>query len=189
MHEIFKSYLTGQIKLTNEQWQLVFRLWKPTVTKRGEVLLQKGKVSHNTYFVVKGCLGIFLSGDDGHEYTRFLVFEGKFGSAFPSFTTRKPSAASILSIEASQILLLNYRDHQYLLDHIPGWERLFRINLEKEYIYSIQRIESLISMDAKRRYEILLEQNPKLIQRLPSKIVAGYLGISQETLSRLKSKK
>lgn len=189
MHEIFKSYLAGQINLTNEQWEIVFRHLKPRTTKRSEVLLEKGKVSRYLYFVVKGCLGIFLTDDDGQEYTRFLVFEGRFGTAFPSFILRQPSVASIQCIEASEILLINYRDHQYLLDHIPGWERMIRINLEKDYIDSIQRIEGLISMDSKRRYEILLEENPKLIQRLPSKIVAGYLGISQETLSRLKSKK
>ena len=188
MHKIFRNCLAGRINLSDEQWDVVFRHYEPKITKRGEVLLEKGKVSRYLYFVVKGCLGIFLTDDDGQEYTRFLIFEGRFGCAFPSFILQRPSVASIQSIEPSEILQINHRDHQYLLDHMPGWERLFRTNLEKEYIDSIQRIEGLISMDSKRRYEILLQENPKLIQRLPSKIVAGYLGISQETFSRLKSK-
>ncbi len=57
------------------------------------------------------------------------------------------------------------------------------------YIAAIQRIESFITMDARARYEVLLENNPEMIQRLPAKIVADYLGISQETLSRLRAKK
>jgi hypothetical protein len=66
---------------------------------------------------------------------------------------------------------------------------MYRQVLELAYIESIQRIESLITMDAKARYKILLRDHPEIIQRLPSRIVADYLGISQETLSRLKSKK
>jgi hypothetical protein len=130
---------------------------------------------------------VFLIDDNGNESTRFLIFEGRFGTAFPSFTLRQPSAAAIQSIEASEILMISYQDYQTLLNVVPGWERMARIGLEMDYIDSIVRIESLISMDAKQRYNILMKQNPKLIQRLPNKIVADYLGISQETLSRLKS--
>jgi CRP/FNR family cyclic AMP-dependent transcriptional regulator len=101
---------------------------------------------------------------------------------------RQPSVAAIQSIEASEILLISYRDFQTLLDKVPGWEKMYRIMLEKGYRDSILRIESLISMDAKERHNILMGKNPKLIQRLPGKIVADYPGISQETLSRLKSK-
>ena len=72
---------------------------------------------------------------------------------------------------------------------MPGWETMTRINLERAYIDAIERIESLITMDARERYDILLKQNPQIVQRLPNKFVADYLGISQETLSRLKSKR
>ncbi len=187
MHESLKSSLAGKIKLSDEQWTFVFSLFKPKTTKRNELLLEKGKVSQYLLFVVKGCLRVFLIDDNGNESTRFLIFEGRFGTAFPSFTLRQPSAAAIQSIEASEILMISYHDYQTLLDIVPGWERMTRIGLEMDYIDSIVRIESLISMDAKQRYNILMEKNPKLIQRLPNKIVADYLGISQETLSRLKS--
>jgi len=186
MHEILKNSLADKISLSDEQWAFVFSLFKSKTTKRNELLLEKGKVSQYLYFVVKGCLRIFLIDDKGNESTRFLIFEGRFGTAFPSFTLRQPSAAAIQSIEASEILMISYQDYQTLLDVVPGWERMTRIGLEMDYIDSIVRIESLISMDAKGRYNILMEKNPKLIQRLPNKIVADYLGISQETLSRLK---
>ena len=187
MHQILKNSLADKISLSDEQWAFVFSLFKSKTTKRNELLLEKGKVSQYLYFVVKGCLRIFLIDDNGNESTRFLIFEGRFGTAFPSFTLRQPSAAAIQSIEASEILMISYQDYQTLLNVVPGWERMTRIGLELDYIDSIVRIESLISMDAKERYNILMEKNPKLIQRLPNKIVADYLGISQETLSRLKS--
>jgi CRP/FNR family cyclic AMP-dependent transcriptional regulator len=189
MHEILKKSLAEYISLTDEQWAFVFRCFTPKATTRNELLLRKGQISQYVYFVVKGCLRIFLVNDEGQESTRILIFEGMFGTAFPSFVLRQPSAAAIQGIEASEILMVSYNDFQTLLETIPGWERMYRIILEKGYIESILRIESLISMDAKDRYNILMKQNPKLIQRLPNKIVADYLGISQETLSRLKSPK
>jgi CRP/FNR family cyclic AMP-dependent transcriptional regulator len=189
MHQILKNTLAAGISLSEEQWAFVAERFKPKTTKRNELLLEKGKVSQYLYFVVKGCLRIFLTGDEGQESTRFLIFEGRFGTAFPSFVLRQPSAASIQSIEASELLMISYPDFQLLLDEVPGWERMHRRALERDYIDSILRIESLISMDSKERYNILMANNPRLIQRLPNKIVADYLGISQETLSRLKSKK
>lgn len=188
MYEILKSSLAKNISLPDEQWTFVLRYFKPRITKRNEILMEKGKVCHDVYFVAKGCLRIFLVNDEGQESTRMLIFEGILGTAFPSFILRQPSEAAIQSIEASEILTISYDDFQNLLDTVPGWERMYRITLEKAYIYSIQRIESLISMDSRERYNILMEKNPKLIQRLPNKIVADYLGISQETLSRLKSR-
>jgi len=163
MHEILKSSLANYISLTDEQWTFVFRHFKPKITKRNEILLEKGKTCQHIYFVVKGCLRIFLVDDDGQESTRMLIFEGTFGTAFPSFVLRQPSAAAIQSIEASNLLLISYQDFQILLDMIPGWEKMYRIILERAYIESILRIESLISMDSKERYTILMEENPKLI--------------------------
>lgn len=138
------------------------------------------------YFVIKGCLRIFLVDDEGQEATRFLIFDGTFGTAFPSFILRQPSAAGIQSIEPSQLLIISHSDYQMLMDTVPGWERMTRLDLQQAYIDAIVRVESLITMDAKRRYDTLMKQSPKIIQRLPGKIVAEYLGISQETLSRLK---
>jgi CRP/FNR family cyclic AMP-dependent transcriptional regulator len=189
MHSALRKALSSNINLTDEQWAFVLSFYKPKITKRNEVILEKGRISQHLYFVVKGCLRIFLTDDQGQEATRFLVFEGRFGTAFPSFTLRQPSAASIQSIEPSELLMVSYADHEMLMDTVPGWERMNRLGLQLDYIDAIIRIESLITMDAKERYDILMKQNPKLIQRLPGKIVADYLGISQETLSRLKAKK
>lgn len=186
MHDILRNYLAQSINLTEEQWAFVLNCYKPKITKRNEILLEKGKVSQYMYFVIKGCLRIFLIDEDGQEATRFLIFENTIGTAFPSFILRQPSAAGIQSIEPSELLMISHADYQILMDTVPGWERMTRLGLQQAYIDAIVRVESLITMDAKRRYDTLMKQNPKIIQRLPSKIVAEYLGISQETLSRLK---
>lgn len=189
MHDLLRNTLSANISLSDEQWAFVLSHFRPRLTKRNEIVLDRGRVSQYLYFVVRGCLRIFLLDDKGQEATRFLIFEGSFGTAFPSFILRQPSAASIQSIEPSELLMISYNDYQLLMDAVPGWERMSRLGLQQDYINAITRIESLITMGAKERYQILIKHNPKLIQRLPNKIVADYLGISQETLSRLKSGK
>lgn len=187
MHPALKQYLSDKISLSPEHEALVDGCFRIKNAKRNEILVQKGSVAKHIYFVVKGCLRIFLVGDDGSESTRFLIFENNWGTAFPSFITGKPSVAAIQSLEVSEILMLSFNDRQRLLDEIPGWETMYRIGLEQDYIASIQRIESLITMDSKTRYQVLMDTRPEIIRRLPNKIVADYLGISQETLSRLKA--
>lgn len=189
MYEVLRAYLKRNIEVTDEQLAGFFSKFSLKNTKRSEILLEVGSVCRHMYFVNKGCLRVYLIDEDGRESTRFLIPEGRFGTAFPSFILQEPSKAAIQSIEPSEILFLTYKDFRELADVLPEWEKLYRINLEHDYIASIKRIESLITMGAKERYAMLMETNPALIQRLPSKIIADYLGISQETLSRLKSKR
>jgi CRP-like cAMP-binding protein len=189
MHPALKKQFEGKINLSAEHEQLIDRCFKPKSTKRNEILVEKGSIVRQLFFVIQGCLRVFLIDDDGNESTRFLIFEDHFGTAFPSFIQQQPSLAAIQSLEPSELLVLSYADRQLLMDKIAGWETMYRIGLEQDYIAAIQRIESLITMDSKERYQILMKTQPEIIQRLPGKIVADYLGISQETLSRLKSKK
>lgn len=140
------------------------------------------------YFVNKGCLRIYLMDQRGKESTRFLIPEGAFGTAFPSFRLQEPSAAYIQAIEASELLIITYPEFMKLNEVLPGFDDLYRKELEKNYIASIKRIESLITMSARDRYASFIKENPGLATRLPSKIIADYLGILQETLSRLKAK-
>jgi CRP-like cAMP-binding protein len=189
MYTQLKQFLAKNMPADEAQLDAFCQKFRLKKTKRNEVLLAAGDVCPYIYFVNSGCLRIYMMDVNGKESTRFLVTEGRFGTAFPSFTLQEPSLAYIQSIEPTEALYINYQDFRELLDLIPGWERVYRINLEHDYIASIKRIESLITMDATQRYKQLMETTPTLIQRLPNKIIADYLGISQETLSRLKSKK
>lgn len=189
VYQQLKDYVRRHIQADDALIDLFCSRFHLKITKRNELLLQAGEVNPNMYFVNTGCLRVYMLDEQGRESTRFLVFEGRFGTAFPSFTLQEPSLAYIQSLEPSELLYISRKDFCELFDIIPGWERAYRINLEQDYIDSIKRIESLITMDALERYSMLMDNSATLIQRLPSKIIADYLGVSQETLSRLKSKK
>jgi len=188
MYQVLKEYLNRHLQITDEELAAFCSKFKLKITKRNEILLAAGNICRYVYFVNKGCLRVYLVDENGRESTRILIPENNFGTAFPSFILQEPSMAFIQSVEPSEVLLLSYEAFKQLPDILPAWEKIYRINLEQAYIASIKRIESLITMGAKERYVLFMENSPGLIQRLPSKIIADYLGISQETLSRLKSK-
>ena len=189
MHPALKKHLEGKVELSADQEAFVVNCFTQKFTERNEILIPAGTVANYVYFVVKGCLRIFLTNDEGRESTRFLIFEGRMGTAFPSFILRQPSVAAVQSPERSELLVLSFENRELLNKNIPGWETMERKGLEIGYIEAIQRIENFIIADSKERYDLLMKNNPEMIQRLPSKIIADYLGISPETLSRLKSKK
>lgn len=188
MHPVLKNYLTARGEISAAHLELIDSLFIRKITKRNEILLPAGSIAKNSYFVISGCLRIFLTSTEGVESTRFLIFEGEMGTAFPSFILREPSAATIQSTEPSEILQLSYENRAFLMKHVPGWETTERLEIEKAYINSIRRIEGLITTDARERYRLLMLQHPEMIKRLPSRVIADYLGISPETLSRLKTK-
>jgi CRP/FNR family transcriptional regulator, cyclic AMP receptor protein len=188
IHPSLKKFLSGNTDFLPEHEELINASFRPYTTKRNEVLVAKGAIATNLYFVVKGCLRIFITDEFEKESTRYLIFEGSMGTSFPSFILKQPSNAILQSIGMAELLVLSYDNRERLLKEIPGWETETRKGMELEYIASIQRIESFVSMDAKARYAELMKTRPEFILNLPARIVADYLGISKETLSRLKSK-
>jgi CRP-like cAMP-binding protein len=188
MYELLRKSLSSQAELTDEQFDQICKKFRFRKAARNEILVHAGEICPYIFFVNKGILRVFLLDEDGKEYTRFLMFEGKFGTAFPSFVLQEPSLASVQSLEHSEILYLGRKDWMDFIDNVPGWAKAYRMSIERDYIASIKRIESLIALNAKQRYEQLMADQPEMIQRLPAKIIADYLGISQETLSRLRAK-
>jgi CRP-like cAMP-binding protein len=177
------------VELTETELTTILSKFKPITVVKNEVLLAKGSVSRYLYFVQKGCLRSFYLQDNGQEATRLIAFEQTFCSALSSFITQKPTNEYLQALEDSHLLMIHKSDFDALLAEICSFERFYRQRLENAQVVNTWRLESLLSMTAKKRYEHLLQYEPRIIQRLPNKIVASYLGITQESLSRLKAGK
>ena len=92
------------------------------------------------------------------------------------------------AIETTELLYISRNDFYHLLDVIPAWEKFYRNYLEFAYVNNTKRLQSFATQDAAERYKLLLKESPHIVLRLSNKLVANYLNISQEALSRLKSK-
>lgn len=182
------TYLQKQVDFTEEDLQIILPYFKIIETKKKEILLSQGQISKYSYFVNKGCLRIFFINGEEKDITRYIAFENQFATALVSFITKEPAEENIQAIENCELFRISHEDFRQLLLDVPKWKDFYNIYLEKAYVNNLKRLMSFTTLDARERYSQLFRINPNIVRRLPNKIVASYLNISQETLSRVKSK-
>lgn len=188
MKEALAAHIQQIAALTDEQLDLALGYFKPSSHAKGELLVKEGAFCSHMNFVLKGCLRIYFIKEDGQEATRHLAFERQFATGLASFIRNRPSFEYIQAMEETDLLRIKRDDFYYLLNLIPAWEKFYRHYLEDAYINNLEIFQREITKDAELRYKELLERNPQVVMRLPNKIVASYLNMSPETLSRVKSR-
>lgn len=168
--------------------QRVVDCFRPVSVKKNDVLLNEGEICRDFYYIHKGSLRTFFVSDQGRETTRYIMLEPSIGTALTSFITQTPSFESVDALEDTELLAISHHDFYRLTEELPPWKDFYLKVMEMAYVFQNKKIASLVTLTAKERYEQLINENPKTVQRLSNKIVASYLDINQETLSRLKSK-
>lgn len=152
-----------------------------------DLLLQEGEISKTIFFVLKGCIRLFYN-DDGTERTAFFYTEGKFICAGESYTYDVPAIENYQAVEDSVVMLFHKETTNELLQKFPNFELIARYAVEDELITSQKMIASFITKSPEERYLELLENNGELFQRVHQQFIASYLGVSPETLSRIKKR-
>ncbi|OOV20464.1 Crp/Fnr family transcriptional regulator [Flavobacterium sp. LM4] len=188
MYDQLSNYIKKTIEVSDEDLSIIMSFFKPLRKNKNELLITPGQISQHTYFVIKGCLRIFFENLEGKEVTRYIAFEGQFATALIAYITKSPSTEYIQALENSEILYITHNDFNHLLEIVPNWRKFYINYLEKAYVSNANRVMSITTLDAVERYHELLKINPKIVSRLPRKIVSSYINVSQETLSRLKAK-
>ncbi|RZM23351.1 MAG: Crp/Fnr family transcriptional regulator [Pedobacter sp.] len=182
------TYIRQTVQLTDDQLAFVLNYFKPSIYPKNKIIVDVGEVNQYMNFIDNGCVRLFFSNEDGQEITRHIVFEHQFATGLASFILQSPSQEALQALESTALLRISRQDFYYLLDLIPAWEKFFRKYLEFAYLNNLSIFQREITKDAPERYKELLAVNPDLVKRLPNKIVASYLNMTPETLSRLKSK-
>lgn len=182
------NFIKKNITIEDGDLKTVLSYFKTIKKNKNEILLATGKISQISYFVKKGCLRLFFIDDNGKDVTRYIAFENQFATALVSFITNEPAQETIQVIEDSELLYITHDDFRHLMTIVPKWKDFYSIYLEKAYVNNSKRLMSFTTLNASERYNQLFKINPNIVKRLPNKIVASYINISQETLSRIKSK-
>lgn len=155
--------------------------------RKNEHLLTEGKICRHLYFISHGALrGYYIL--DGKEITHWFAFEDHFVTSFHSFITQKPAVENIQLLETSTLWAISKDELLKLYDEFHEIERLVRITTEKYYLRLEERFVNSHFTAAAERYENLLQQRPHILDRVPLGYIASYLGITQETLSRIRSR-
>ena len=157
------------------------------VLSKNEYLLTEGKVCRHLYFLQQGALRGFYT-LDGKEVTCWFGFENDFVTSFHSYITGKPAVENIQLLEGSVLWAISKEKLTGLFNQFQEIERLVRIVQEKYYLRLEERFVNAQFTAAAERYAQLLLQSPHIPERVPLGLIASYLGISQETLSRIRSR-
>lgn len=186
MFELLLHKIKEKIQLTAEEEQLLSSFFVPKKLRKKQYLLQEGDICKHVAFVNSGILRSFTVNEKGNEYIMQFAFEGWWISDQFSFISGEPSLVYIEALEPTEILLLSKDSREEMFNRLPKIERFFRILLENHLVSLQRRLMHSISYPAEIRYRQLLEIRPDIAQKVPQHMIASYLGITPETLSRIR---
>ena len=183
--QLIKS-IQEKVPVTKEELELCKHYFTPKKLRKKQFLLQEGDVCNRMAFVEKGALCSYSTDAKGTQRVIQFAFEGWWISDLYSFFTREPSCLSIEALEDCELLLLDHEQQESLLKNVPKYETYTRMLLQNAYVALQRRIEGTIGLPAEEKYSRLLSQYSAIVNRVPQHLIASYLGVSPETLSRIR---
>jgi len=186
MFELLYKKITEKISLSEEEFEVCKTLFTSKKVRKKQFMLQEGDVNKYQIFVNKGLLRSYTIDEKGSEHILQFALEGWWTADLYSFFTEEPSLFNIEALEDSEVLLINRPSWETLLEKLPVLERYFRILIQNSLIATQRRLMESLSETAEKKYLKFMKMYPESIQRVPQHMIASYLGITRETLSRLR---
>jgi CRP-like cAMP-binding protein len=186
MFETLRTYFESRFSLTDDEFNFIKGLFLPKHLKKGAVLLREGEIAKYTAFVEKGCLRSYVIDNKGKEHIVLFAPETWWINDSDSLRNGTPATYFIDAIEDSDILLLDIPSHFKIIERIPGYAAAFQTGVQKHAAAKDRRIVASLSATAEERYNDFLKAYPSIAQRVPQHMLASYLGITPETLSRIR---
>lgn len=181
------DYINRVVALTEEEELKLSSLISSRKLLKGQYFLQQGDVCKFSGFVISGCTKTFYVDEEGQEHVIMFSIEDWWTSDMGSYITQKPADFNVQCLENTELIQFSYENQQEMMEEIPKLERFFRIIIERAFVASQKRIVRNMSMSAKDRYLFFRSEYPKIEQRIPQYLIASYLGITKEFLSKIKS--
>lgn len=186
MFDVLIAHIEEKVSLSEKDKELLHHFFVPKKLRKKQYLLQEGDVCKNLAFISKGLLRTYNVDDKGDEHMSVFGWEGWWLSDFNSFLTGEPGIFNIDAIENSEVLLLSRTKYEEITLAIPIMDRYFRILYQNSIVTKERRLMSSITDTAEEKYLRLKESTPEIIERIPQNLIASYLGLVPETLSRIK---
>lgn len=180
------DYTRKYVELTNREASILMSAIVPRSYLKNQFIVQQGDLCRHIGFIVSGCTRTFHVDSAGNEHTLAFSIEDWWTSDLGSFLTQTPADFNIQCVKETQLIQFSYDALEELYLKIPQLERLFRKITERAFVSSQKRIIRNFSLDAKERYLIFSRTYPKIEQLVPQYMIASYLGISKEFLSKIK---
>ncbi len=186
MPDRLQAHINSRIKLSAKEYALCAGHFLTRRIRRRQYLLQEGEICHSIAFVENGCLREFTVDHRGEEHTIHFAIADWWITDMTSFLTGRPSASNIVAVQDSVVRLVTKEAREELFAAVPKMERFYRLLLESNYVATQARIVASLSASAEERYLSFLKTYPALIEQIPQHQIASYLGITPQSLSRIR---
>lgn len=187
--QIISNYVTKLVAITHEEGLEFAAAFTQLNVKKRQFIVQPGFIAPSRYLVVKGSLRAYVVADEGQEHTIQLAIEDWWISDYNSYIFQQPAKMFVMAMEDSLLLQLSYQQESRLKAANPKYETFFRILAERSVASMQRRIVSNLTLSAEERYEQFIETYPSVVSRFPQYVIASYLGMTTEFLSKIRNQR
>ncbi|CAA9200972.1 Crp/Fnr family transcriptional regulator [Flavobacterium collinsii] len=185
MSDVLRQQIEKITELTDSEFDYILSHFESKKIKKHQFALQVGENTPNDYFILSGCLKSYFTDRNGKEHILQFGMQDWWITDYQAYYNQTKATINIDCIEDSDLLCLSFHNREKLCSEIHKIEHFFRKKTNKRNVALQQRILSLLSNNAKEKYDQLLQLYPLLFQKVPKHLIASYLGVTRETLSRL----
>lgn len=186
MFKLLRRHFEKRVHLTDEEFNICTKFFISKKLKKHQFLLNERDVCRYIGFVNSGCLREYKIDSKGVEHILQFAIEDWWVSDLHSFLSGLPATYNIDALQDSEVLLIEKSAREELLDNCPKMERFFRLLIETNHVATNQRISNSLSASAEERYLKFIKTYPKLFEQVPQNHIASYLGITPQSLSRIR---
>ncbi len=183
------SYIANHVALSEEEKQLLADAFKEFKVKKRQFIIQPNFVAKHRYYVIKGALRAYVIDDAGLEHTIQLAIEDWWISDYNSYVYQQPATMFVVALEDCELLQISHEDEWKLKAASHKFETFFRIIAERSVAFMQRRLITNLTQSAEERYDNFLNKYPLLTERMPQYVIASYLGMTTEFLSKIRNKK
>lgn len=180
--------INSHVSLTKKECDYFLSKTSTKKIKAKTILLSAGEIANCTYFVNSGIIRSFNINDNIMEHVLHFACEGWWIGDMYSYISEKPGNLFIEVIEDAEVVIITKENHQILYKEIPKLERFFRILAENSLVAHQERLIDNLSLTAEERFEKFCSKYPTLIQKVPQKQIASYIGVTPEFFSKMKAR-
>ncbi len=181
------KYFESYVPLENQEKDFIRENIEVREVAKNAFLLREGEISTEFFFVFKGGIRLFYT-NNTIEKTAFFYFENTFVSSYESFTKQQPAKHNLQAVEDSTVAVISFQVAYRIIELFPKFEFLARMMMEEELIVYQEIISSFVTLSVEERYIKMLKSNNQILNRIPQHQLATYLGVTAETLSRIRKR-
>jgi len=183
------DYVNELVDLTEDEAEMFSSAFQQVKFKKRQFLVQPNFINKHKYFILKGAIRAYVVHKDGTEHTVQLAIDEWWISDYNSYIYQQPASMFVMAMEDCDVLQISFEEEQRLKAMNHKFETFFRIMAEKGAAFLQRRFISSITLSAEERYDLFLEKYPQMITRFPQYVIASYLGMTTQFLSKIRKRK